>query len=117
MLLVARHPWDSYTRFNHTECACTSCDAVRAHHAMPGALCMHTNTKSVATWPLHGMNVWGPSPDVGTPFIVIGPSIPGTCGHRIDAIVILAYVDGALGPRLTLKTWPTAVDIERCSDR
>jgi len=48
---------------------------------------------------------------------VIGPSIPGTRGHRSDAIVILAYVDGALAPYLTLKTWPTAVDIGRCSDR
>lgn len=112
-----RQHWDHFTRFGHAECTCSSCDAVRAHHAVPGALCAHTNQKSVATWPIDGMNIWGPSPDRGTPFIVIGPSIPGTRGHRSDAVVILALIGGNLAPCLTLRTWPTAIGIESDDDR
>lgn len=104
--------WDHWSHFRHEECECTNCDAVRRRHAVPGALCKHSNKKSVATWPIDGMNVWGPNPDAGTPFIVIGRSIPGTRGHRSDAIVILAQVAGSVEPVLTIESWPTAVDIE-----
>lgn len=103
---------DHWLHFQHEECTCTNCDAVRKHHAIPGALCVRSSKKMVATWPIDGMNVWGPSPDNGMPFVIIGPSIPGTCGHRSDAIVILAQVDGRIAPCLTLEQWPTAIGIE-----
>lgn len=99
---------DHWLHFQHEECTCTNCDAVRKHHAIPSALCVRSSKKMVATWPIDGMNVWGPSPDNGMPFVIIGPSIPGTCGHRSDAIVILAQVDGRIAPCLTLEQWPTA---------
>lgn len=100
------------SKFLHRECTCTICDSVREEHVVPGALCTNSGVMNVATWAIDGWNVWGPNPDPNMPFIVIGPSVPGTRGHRPDAVVILAMIEGKLELRLTLQTWPTAIGIE-----